>query len=358
MAQIPIENIYFLLCYAWNHLDEKDIVSINTTDCTHLLDLFSRVLASGTAHLLKRGLDRGYIPVEEDTQTVRGRIDFTGSVKRNLLTQRRVRCCFDEFEHDVVHNRILKTTIGALLRHPQLAAENLESLANVYRRLHQISDIHLDRHAFASVRLHRNNAFYGFLVNICHMVYENVLSKEGDGDYLFRDFLRNERQMARLFEAFVRNFLKIELEPLSPACEVIGAEEITWNVSYADDASIALLPKMKTDISIAWPDRYLIIDTKFYSQTLQTYYDKESIHSGHLYQLFAYLKQIEGKGARYHECDGMLIYPTVTDEVDLSFTTMGHDVRVKTIDLLRPWDMIAKRLLSSCLETEAGSGRH
>ena len=30
--KIPIQNIYYLLCYAWNKLDEKDIVDEDTVD--------------------------------------------------------------------------------------------------------------------------------------------------------------------------------------------------------------------------------------------------------------------------------------------------------------------------------------
>ena len=60
--KIPILNIYYLLCYAWNKLEESGLVDVKTEDSTTLLDLFARVLISGTTHILKRGLDRGYIP--------------------------------------------------------------------------------------------------------------------------------------------------------------------------------------------------------------------------------------------------------------------------------------------------------
>ena len=55
---IPIQNIYFLLCYAWNQLEEKDVVEINPEDSTALQDLFARVLAGGVQYLIRRGFDR------------------------------------------------------------------------------------------------------------------------------------------------------------------------------------------------------------------------------------------------------------------------------------------------------------
>ncbi|NIQ13085.1 MAG: restriction endonuclease, partial [Candidatus Dadabacteria bacterium] len=55
---IPIQNIYYLLCYAWNKLEEKDLVNVQEEDTTKLIDLFAKVLINGTTYLLKRGLDR------------------------------------------------------------------------------------------------------------------------------------------------------------------------------------------------------------------------------------------------------------------------------------------------------------
>ena len=38
--KIPIQNIYYLLCYAWNRLEERDIVDVSGIDSTNLVDLF------------------------------------------------------------------------------------------------------------------------------------------------------------------------------------------------------------------------------------------------------------------------------------------------------------------------------
>ena len=71
---IPIQNIYFLLCYAWDTLAEGSIVHVQQDECKSYVDLFARVLESGVTHLLKRGLDRGYITEEEDTACPHGEV--------------------------------------------------------------------------------------------------------------------------------------------------------------------------------------------------------------------------------------------------------------------------------------------
>jgi len=46
--EIPIQNLYFMLCYAWDQLAEGKLVDINATDSKSLNELFARVLAHGT----------------------------------------------------------------------------------------------------------------------------------------------------------------------------------------------------------------------------------------------------------------------------------------------------------------------
>jgi len=42
-VKIPIQNIYYLLCYAWDKLAERDVVAVEAIDTTTLADLFARV---------------------------------------------------------------------------------------------------------------------------------------------------------------------------------------------------------------------------------------------------------------------------------------------------------------------------
>ena len=66
-GDIPIANIYYLLCYAWDVLEEKEsLADVDVLDSTDILDLFARVLVNGTRRLVRRGLDRGYLPREGD----------------------------------------------------------------------------------------------------------------------------------------------------------------------------------------------------------------------------------------------------------------------------------------------------
>lgn len=113
---IPVANIYYLLCYAWDNLEEGEIVPVAQEDCHSLAELFARVLEGGCTHLLKRGLDRDYVTEEVDTSSLRGKLDVTTTVKRNLLRSSRVHCVIDSLSYDVLHNQIIRATLRSLIR--------------------------------------------------------------------------------------------------------------------------------------------------------------------------------------------------------------------------------------------------
>lgn len=338
---IPIQNIYYLLCYAWNKLEEKDVCSVSLTDKDKVIDLLGKVLCNGIVHLLKRGLDRGYVLHEEETGQIRGKINITTTLSKHFFSQPRVDCQFDELSHDVLHNQILKSTIKLLLRCEDLNKEIREQLKQLHHRLHDITDIALSKRCFRLVQLNRNNYFYDFLLRVCELVMDNMLITEERGKSRFRDFLKDEKAMRTLFEKFVKNFYKREQNEYK-----VTSERIYWDATSADELSERALPSMLTDVSLTSDDRKIVIDTKYYKAALQKYYDKESIQSANLYQMFSYVMNLESRGGTDSECEGILLYPTVESEHDYEYRIKGHRIAIKTINLNQDWRNIHNDLLN------------
>jgi len=343
--KIPILNLYYLLLYAWNRLEEAGQVDVSPEDATSLLNLFSRVLISGSRYLLKRGLDRGYIDHSEDIRGLKGKIDFSATIKRQLQNNAMLRCSFDELSYNVLHNRILRTTIRNLVVRDDIDKRYRSDLADIHRRLDSINEIDLSGSVFKRVQLHRNNAFYGFLMDICELIYNYYVVTEDLGDRKFREFIRDEKTMSKLFEEFVRNFYKIELKSISGYSVKNTGEQINWDVKDPNEPDTYYLPRMVTDISIRTPYGYLIIDTKYYKEAMKGRWE-DKIYSPNLYQIFAYVKNIQNKGPHYENCSGILLYPTVQADYEFSYIIQGHAIAVKTIDLAKPWQEIEKKLLS------------
>lgn len=340
-SRIPIANVYYLFCYAWDRFEQAEAIEVGAESSPDLPHLLARVLIAGVNNVVRRGLDRDYQPQVEALSTVRGRILLNDSIALQAQRIRQLVCEFDELSHDVAHNRIIKATMLRLSRVSGLDRELAHMLRATSRNLGNVSDIRLTRSDFARVQLHRNNAYYDFLLRICRLAFDLMLPRPDGNGYQFDDVLRNERKMALVFEAFVRNFYRTEqsrfrVEPL----------QIVWDAIALSRDDKAGLPTMRTDIFLRSPHRQIIIDTKYYLEALQERFGAKSFRSENLYQLFAYLKNAEARGPAFAATEGILLYPAVDHHIDARYSIQGHDVRIATVDLDQDWRAVDARLRS------------
>lgn len=336
---IPIENIYYLLCYAWKKLDEKDRVAVSAEHFKEMLDLLAKVLINATRILLKRGIDRNYINFTSEFAGIKGKLELGSTLKTNLLQKQRTICSFDEFSSNILTNRILYTTLHRLLRTNNLHFSLRNEIKNLLWRFSDIEQIELSHKIFNQIRLNRNNKFYEFILNICRLIYETSLLDEKTGKWQFMDFTRDENKMNRLFEDFLRNFYSLEQDEYK-----VRRENIYWQFSAAETQHLQFLPLMQTDITLENDQSKIVIDAKFYKETLKTNYGSEKVNSSNLYQIFSYLINQRTEDNRSLKATGILLYPTIEQDYDLHFQFQDHPIFIKTVNLNDNWRNIEKRL--------------
>ena len=344
-SQIPVKNIYYLLAYAWNRLPESEIVDVAHLESQELADLLATVLINGIHHILRRGLDQAYVTEDAEIAGIRGKVIVGTTMRRMLAPHGRAHCEFDELKVDTLPNQILLATVRRLKGVVSIDPGIKRKLGAVERELGGISHLTLRRSLFRSLQLHRNNGFYRFLLSICELVLTLSLLDETSGNYQFRDFIRDRRAMAQLFESFVFNFYRIERPDLE-----IRKERIYWQASSTSDPELRYLPTMETDISVRDKphSKTLIIDTKFYSETLSTRFDSEKIHSANLYQMVAYLENLKSNCGPDSSACGVLLYPVVSRPARLRYALNGHDIGICTVNLAEDWQIIREELNELC----------
>jgi len=337
-SKIPIRNIYYLLSYAWNIRPLQGQRRLSIENAPGILDLLARLFAEGVSSLRRPGLDRNYVETNGEIAMIRGKPDFSESNKRLSQLRSRMVCRFEELSSDILHNRILKSTLLRLLACDSLEAETRRRLHLPRELLSEITPVALNTGVFQRIQIHRNNRHYRLLLNICELLSRQLLPSDQQGHVIFRDFLEDETAMSGIFEKFVFNFATRHFPEAT-----VGADWIDWDGGAMDDLSRSFLPKMKTDLSIGWPTRKLILDCKFYERATLTSYEVEKLRSGHLYQIFSYLKN-KSVHPGWNACEGVLLYPTVEMSFDCRFRLGGHPVRTVTLDLNRQWQEIESDL--------------
>ena len=344
MAEIPVANIYYLLCYAWDVLDEKDsLADVDALESTELLGLFARVLKSGTKRLLRRGLDRGYLLQKGELSGIRGKMLLSPTLRGDLVPRGRSVCEWDELEYNTLPNRLIKTTLQQLHHANALAgvqhAETQEGIRDLLRWLRPIESVQIRSDLFRRVQLHRNNRMYSFLLHICEFIHEHWLPSEG-GQRRFSDFIRDD--LKQLFEKFVLNFYKHHL----PAGWTASSSIFRWHMEFANADAMALVPQLKTDVSMRGPGKAIILDTKFYTDALAGgSFDSTKLFSSNLQQLYTYCSQ-RAVEPGWEDAEGVLLYPKTERDFNADFVTRGHRIRAMTLDLTAPWQRIESDLLA------------
>ena len=331
---IPIHNVYYMLSYAFQILNEQSYKSIATEQFHNTADLMAAILSKGIATQIKCGLGKEYILRTEALSSLRGKMDITESIKTQTILKKQMRCTYDEFSVNGTKNRIIKSTLELLLKSdiPKYRKKELRKLIIFFSEVENI-DLHSVNW---NIKYDRNNKTYRMLISICYLVVNGLLQTNLDGNTKIMDFL-DEQSMFRLYEKFILGYYKKHYAELSPS-----ASRIPWSVD-----NTRMLPIMQSDIHLQKNNTVLIIDAKYYSHTTQVKYDNHTLHSNNMYQIFTYVKNCDyAFEEEDHKVSGMLLYAKTEEEIqpDNIYQMHGNQITVKTLDLNQKFDIIAKQL--------------
>lgn len=326
-----------MLSYAYDVLKQGDNVSLSNEEFDNVYDLFGKILVNGLSLLIKRGFNREYISLSDELPVVRGRIGINETIKRQTYILGRLNCEFDELSSNVLFNQIIKTSLMNLVKYEQLDKVIRQQLVNISRYFEGIDIISLEKSLFSRIRFHRNNRFYKLIMDICELLYDELIVTSQKGETVFKDFIRDTR-MAALYEKFILNFYKKELSNV-----IVYSPVFEWDKD-ADFAHVGenFLPVMRTDIVLQTRHRQLVIDAKYYTNALQirNVGETKKLISSNLYQIYTYINNSTFEG----EKAGMLIYPVVDTEIDFTYSIQGKKIYIKTLNLNTKWENICRRL--------------
>ncbi|ETA80437.1 5-methylcytosine-specific restriction endonuclease system specificity protein McrC [Youngiibacter fragilis] len=333
---IPIQNVYHMLSYAFKVLNEQGYKNISTEHFSNVAELCAAILSKGISVQLKRGLIREYIPETDALSALRGKIDISESIKARTILKKQMVCVYDDFSVNYYMNRVIKTTVELLL-HSDISKARKKEMRKLLVFFDEVEtlDVHNINWGF---QYNRSNQTYQMLISICYLVVKGLLQTNSAGNSKLMDFI-DEQHMNRLYEKFILEYFRREHPKI-----MANASQIPWQL---DDDMNDMLPVMKTDIMLSKDEKTLIIDAKYYSYTMQTQYDVQTLHSGNLYQIFTYVKNKESQLSNQpHEVSGMLLYAK-TDEATLpnnTYRMSGNIISVRTLDLDCNFEQIAAQL--------------
>ena len=339
---ILIKNIYYMLSYAFSELKKNNYDDIDKEDFEHIEDLFAEILIKAVSLQLKQGLYRSYINKKETLPLLRGKIDINGTIRNRIQHKTLISCEFDELSENNILNQALKTTICLLLTSKEVVHKRKVELRKLVMFFSNVDIIDANAIRWDLMHYQRNNQTYRMLMNICYFIIKGLIMTTESGEYRAPVF--SDENMCKLYEKFILEFYRVHYPELRA-----NADQIEWDIKKDNDSIISFLPTMRSDITLHKGDKTFIIDAKYYGHMMQKQFEKYSIHSGNLYQIFTYVKNKDTKNEG--KVSGMLLYAKTQEEVapDMDAVFSGNRIMVKTLDLNQPFDNI-KEQLSTIIE--------
>ena len=257
-----------------------------------------------------------------------------GTIKNKLARKQVLTCEYDELSENNLLNQILKTTVMLLIRHTKVDAEYKSDLKKEMLFFSAVDTIEPASIKWTTIRFQRSNQSYRILISLCQFILEGMLLTTDQGEYKMASFV-DEQRMCRLYEKFILEYFSKEYPTLS-----VQASQIPWAL---DDGIGTMLPVMQSDITLSYGNKVLIIDAKYYTHTTQVQYNKHTLHSNNLYQIFTYVKNKDSEfGDKPHEVSGMLLYAQTDEAIqpDNTYMMSGNRISVKKYTIFKPQDRV------------------
>lgn len=333
---IPIQNIYYMLSYAFQTLQAENYKDLATENFHNTAELCAAILDKGIGIQLKHGLRRDYVAKSESLSTLQGKLNISESIKTQTMLKKQMICTYDEFSTNIQFNQIIKSTVLLLLK-ANITNSRKKSLRKLLLFFSDVNEIDL-HFVNWNQQYNRSNQNYQMLIGMCYLVYKGLLTTQNNGTTKLMDFFDGQR-MCRLYEKFLLEYYRKEHPELTA-----NASQIAWQL---DDTENQMLPRMQTDIMLSKNNNILIIDAKYYSHMTQQQYGIHTLHSNNLYQIFTYVKNKEFELRNYeHTVSGMLLYAQTDEDIipNNTYHMSGNQISVLALDLNQDFSKISRTL--------------
>lgn len=255
------------------------------------------------------------------------------------MVRGRLVCGFDEYELDTLHNRILKCAMVLLIRRSEVSMARKDALRRLLPYLDAVTLVAAMNIRWDQLSFSRSTASYRMLMGACELLVRGLLPIDKTGQASLLAWVSDEA-MNSLYERFLREYYRTHHPELSP-----GASLVKWDFEEETAFGAGQLPAMRTDVTLRRGLRTLIIDAKYYRNTLQSgQYGKQSVHSEKLYQILAYTKNADV--LRDGSASGILLYARTAarQQPDLDVIIQGNGIGAQTLDLNLPWEDLRTQL--------------
>ena len=234
-SSIPIQNIYYLLSYAWEKGQYSSGQKLAGIPGNSVDGLLARMLKEALAKIPSHSSSYTFQPTHTLYSGVKGKVDLARSLKQGLLAKGKTWVNYEKLVSDTLYLQIARSAWD------DLSLTQTDPLPHI---LAPIAPIPLDVSLFQQARSRYPHRSIRYLMEICEWIHCHYLPSPTAKGNTMEGIVLDPHLMPSLFEAFIRNFYKQHAENYS----FVGRERLHWLAPEKEKPS--LLPKMETDVSL------------------------------------------------------------------------------------------------------------
>lgn len=345
---IPVRNLWMLLVYASDLAGFGEALETGVDGDAELNDLLARLLTVVVERRLRRSLSRGYVDRREALPRVRGRIDWLKTECGMLLRRGKVMCRYEDLTQNTPRNRLVRVALEQMsrrVRNSDLAAD-CRQLAGVLAAAGVVTALPT-RAEMSRDRIARHDSDDRLMVAASRLALDLVLPSEAGNDAYATRLQRDETLLRTIFERAIAGLYRHELHGRD-GWRVNAQKSLYWQAKQPTSGMTGRLPSMTADIVLERGSRRIVVDTKFTNALKPRQYGGSGFDSGHIYQIYAYLRSQAGNGDDVADAaEGILLYPAVDEVMDEAVTIQGHRLRFVAVDLSLRSAELRKSLLDA-----------
>jgi 5-methylcytosine-specific restriction enzyme subunit McrC len=327
--KVSLDRLLFMLSYSLGRVTDLER-ALELKEAEDVPEAIVLAFVRHTSRALARGVQQGYVTVDESALTLRGRLRVGDQIRRRYGPLPPAEITYDDFTVDIEMNRILRAAADRLARMRFPSDKARTGLRGIDARLQGVSLVSYDARRLPPITFTRLNSRYRDAVTLGKLILRSVSFDLGHGGTPASAFLVD---MNLLFEDFVVEALRDALGPHHGVL-VQGARGHPLHLDEAREVN--LLP----DISLWQDGRCRFVGDVKYKRVAPAEYPNADIYQATAYAVATGLDS------------ALLIYAVGEGEptshqivhIDKRIEVTVLDLAAKPADLLVQINGVAERL--------------
>lgn len=345
MPNIPIQNLWFLMLYASEYLHQNLTDQFQLNQMDGLETLVGRVFSQHLSDYIYQHLRKQLKAKSKELAVVKGKIDFYQTEIRQSLAKGRVYCSYNETTYNTDRHAYMMSALELILTF---------DLSNDVRRQLVKDQFELKSYgvtASSTYRLDRDH-FSSFehvckhVIHLSKLIHDMKLLSTETGDSIQPKLMLTNEKIRKIFEKGIAGFFKLNLDKRKYKFISERGSTVDLDLECPQGNVKTYFPNMYLDMMIQTKSKGfgLIIDTKFTNMLKNERKGKKQISSEYIRQIYTYTMSYKVKYPDHHYA-GMLLYPMVDENFEMSIKMLGVPLYFYTVDLSQKIPDIHRQLI-------------